>query len=199
MSSTFRKYLCCLLLLASLGFIVYFFATNRAELTLLGRIQPYQVAFLALLHITSQLSNARRLQIVFKKCSERHIGYSPWFRIFILSQFLNTVIPQLGNIYRGVRLKVDHDVAYTSYITRFISFTWMGAWLNMVFALAVLIFADSALRVSGVPAWQVVLTLIVILAAGPFAIDRLIRRTPAHGRSLIWLHSKLNRSLTNLN
>ncbi len=180
-----------MLLLASLGFIAYFIVTNWGEFALLRRIQTDQLAFLIFINVAYLVVHARRLQIVLEKCSERVIGYGSWFRIYIIGRFLNLVVPQLGNIYRGTQLKAEHKITYTRYVGGMVSFSWMGAWVSMALALLVILSADRALRLGGLPAWLIVLALNMALVVVPVTLDLLFRATTVRGQRLSWLHAKL--------
>jgi uncharacterized protein (TIRG00374 family) len=140
--------------------------------------------------------NSVRIKIVIEKCARLKLPVFGWFRIFMLGRFLNTVIPQMGNIYRCVVLKQDHNLSYTSYISSFASFAWVDTALNLIFALITILAAGSTIRMAGLPAWQVVSALIGLVIAGPIVAEFIFGLIKVKNKSLAWIHSKLSTVLT---
>ena len=190
-----RKALQWLLLLLCMGFIVHFFCTNQKVLSVLLEIRPAQLVALIVFHFVYLALHGYRYKLVLEKCSERLIGFRPWFRLYILGRFANVVIPQAGNVYRSVRLKEDYGVTYTRYISAFFSLAWMSTCFNLLVALSVVRLVNPSLRVGPLPATQLLLGLAVLFAGIPILLEVLFRIVTVHTPYLAWLHAKLGEVL----
>ncbi len=181
--------------IACLAYIVIFLFRNREDIELVFNLRPLIIFALFALSVFGHILQAYRFKIVFEKCSSLNLPFFPWFRIFTLGRFLNTVFPQAGNIYRSVRLKQDYSVSYTSYISSFASFSWMDTCLNFTFALAIVLATNADLRIGNFRVWQILAVLIVLAAAAPVLADFVFRSTKFRNRTLSWVHSKLSEVL----
>lgn len=180
-----------LLLVLCLGFILYFFATNQEGIRLLLQIHAGPFLALLFLQFTYLIVHGYRFQIVLEKCSGREIGFRPWFRIYVLGRFLNMIVPQLGAIYRSVRLKKDYQITYTRYVSGFFSHAWLGCSFNLVAALVMIVLLSPDLRIGPVQAIYPVLGLVVVLGLGPVLLEALWSVRVIEVRALSWLHAKL--------
>jgi hypothetical protein len=136
------------------------------------------------------------LRIILEKCSGSKLPFFGWFKIFILSSFLNTVFPQTGNVYRGIQLKHDYNVSYTRYISSYASLAWMDLWINLIIATAVILLLKPDLYIGPVIAWKVLLAAIIVVIAVPILIEILCRKIKFNNARLSWIHSKLSEVLT---
>lgn len=183
------------LLAATVGLIVRYFVRNREQLRLLGEIEPADVVLLVVLSALYLAAQAERYRLVLAQCGGRALGVRDWFELFILGRFLNTVLPQAGNLYRGSRLKRDHGISYTRYLSGFFSLAWLDTCLNLLLAALVLALFAPRLRLAGLPAPAAVAALALAAVLGPVALDRLAGLAPAPGRTLTWLRAKVREML----
>ncbi len=195
MTVLLRRLLSWLAVALSGAYIAYFFSANGDDLRLLLSIRPEHVVALILLQVLYLLLHGYRYRIVLEQCSDRSIAYWPWFRLFVLGRFLNTVLPQSGNLYRGLLLKDVWGVTYTRYVTAFFSFAWMGNCLNLLIALAMVALVDPGLRVGVVPAGLLVASLLLALAGLPVLLDRFSRGVRIRARYVSWIHDKVSEVL----
>lgn len=172
-------------------FIVRFFYRNSEELRSLVNIRPAQIVVMILSYSVYFVSHAYRYKIVLEKCSGCTIGFSQWFRISMLGRFLNTVIPQMGNLYRAVRLKEEYHVSYTRYVSSFFSFAWLDTSSNLLVGLAVIGLLSPGLRIGPLPATHLVLGLAGGVVLLPIILEVVFRSITVRGRFLTWLHAKL--------
>lgn len=135
-------------------------------------------------------------RIVLEKCSGSKLPFFGWFKIFILSTFLNTVFSQTGNVYRGLQLKSDYNISYTRYISSYISFAWMDLWINLIIATAIILLLKPDLHIGPLIAWKVLLAAIIVVIAVPILIEILCHRIKFNNARLSWIHSKLSEVLT---
>ena len=109
----------------------------------------------------------------------------------LLGRFLNTVIPQLGNLYRGVTLKQNYNISYTRYISSLASFAWMEISINLIFALIIILLTNRQLQIAGIDARLFLSGLVILVIAGPIVADAIIRLFKVQNKTLVWIHSRL--------
>ncbi|MBN1757598.1 MAG: flippase-like domain-containing protein [Chitinispirillaceae bacterium] len=147
------------------GYILLTLWQQRAYLQTIVRIDPLYLLMILLLLVCYYFLHAYRFRIILQKCSNRYLPYREWFRIFILGLFLNNFIPQMGNVYRSILLKRDHDLPITGYVSSYVSFAWMDLCINMILAGTVVSVTNPALRFSGMK-----VSVTVLLFGGAFAV-----------------------------
>ena len=185
--SNVKKTIRWLLLILCAVYIVYFFRANRE---LLGLLTELRLGFVGALFVSSLfyfVLHGYRYLIVLEKCSDRSIAIRAWSRLFIFGQVLNTVAPQLGNVYRSVHLKRDYGVTYTRFVSVLVSIAWMSMCFNLLMAFLVIELVDSGMRVGPIPATYLVLGLAFGLVAGPIGIKIFFHRVTVKARYLSWL------------
>jgi uncharacterized protein (TIRG00374 family) len=185
-----------IIIVVCFAYIAVFLYKNRQQLHLILNLRPRFIILLLALFMADLIINSVRIKIVIEKCSRLKLPVFGWFKIFLLGRFLNTIIPQMGNIYRCVVLKQDYNVSYTSYISSFASFAWVDTGLNLIFALITILAAGSTIRMAGLPAWQMISALIGLVIAGPVAAEFVFGLIKVKNKSLAWVHSKLSTVLT---
>ena len=186
-----RRVLSWILLLLSVGFIIHFFGTHRENLETLLEIEVLPLIVLLTLNFFYLIVHGYCFQLVLEKCYGRKIGFHAWFNIYVLGRFLNLIIPQLGNVYRSVRLKQEHQVTFTRYVSGYFSFAWMGTWVNLAIALAVIAVMSPDLQIGPVSAIYPVLGLVVLFGAGPIVLDAWLSSWRVENRALSWVHEKI--------
>lgn len=155
---------------ALVGYIVWFLTERPEELSRLRGLETLDVVAITVLHMVYFSIHAYRLRYVIKRCSRRSVPYWQWFRIFMLGGFLNKVIPQAGNIYRGIRLKEEHRVSYSDFTAAFVLFTWFDVWLNVGVAVIGVALLAPYLTLLGVPAIWVLPAVALAVLAAPFLV-----------------------------
>ncbi len=184
-----------LVLAVCLAWIVRFFARNPAELEVLLEIRPLHAVGLLLLQLGYFALDSLRYQVILEKASGQRIGFLPWLRLFVLGRFLSTLVPQLGNVYRGVQLKAVHGIAYSDYLGSFVAFAWVGTTVNLLLAGITIWLLRPGMRLGGLPAAAAVATSAVTLAAVPVVLDWVARAGWLRQRRLAWVHDRLARVL----
>ncbi|MGA1979766.1 MAG: lysylphosphatidylglycerol synthase transmembrane domain-containing protein [Sedimentisphaerales bacterium] len=173
-------------------YIIIFFIKNKQQLQLAFNLRPLFIAALVILLVLDLAVNGLCMKIVMEKCSNVRIPVGGWYKIFLLGRFLNTVIPQLGNLYRGVTLKQNHNISYTHYISSLASFAWMEISINLIFALIIVLLTNRRLQIAGIDAWLFLSGLVTLVIAGPIIADAVIRLFKVQNKALVWSHSKLS-------
>ena len=177
---------------ACIGYVVFFFWSKRSDLKIIFNFKPQMIFLLIILHFVFLLLHSYRYLIVQEKCNDVRIPFSNWFRVFILGRFLNQFIPQMGSVYRGVRLKEDFQISYTRYITGFFAFAWMDSLFNFLIALMVLLISGRSLRFGTLKAQYLLIVLIAFSAVGPIVLNVLLQLMRFRMKSLQWIHSRLS-------
>ena len=173
-------------------YIVIFLIKNKQQLQFALNLRLLFIAALGILLILDLVINGLRMKIVMEKCSSVRIPVSEWYKIFLLGRFLNTVIPQLGNLYRGVTLKQNYNISYTHYISSLASFAWLEISINLIFAIITILLTNCQLQIAGINAWLFLSGLVILVVAGPIVADTVIRLFKVQNKTLVWLHSRLS-------
>ena len=184
------------ILLISIGFIVYVFRNERDGLKLFLDIRTPELVWLMSFIFMYFALHGYRYLVVLEKFSECVIGFRPWFRIYILGRFLNTIVPQSGNLYRSIYLKRKFHVAYTRYVGAYITFAWMGACFNLLLSVIVMLFVGAGSTLAGVPASYVVIALLVSLFGLPFAMSWAFRAVNLGNGRFSWVYHKIDETIT---
>ncbi len=173
-------------------YIVVFLIRNKEQIQLALNLRPLIIAALSILLVLDLAINGLRMKIVIEKCSNTKIPAGGWYKIFLLGRFLNTVIPQLGNLYRGVTLKQNHNISYTNYISSLAAFAWMEISINLIFALIIVLLTNRQMQITGIDAWLFLSGMVILVIAGPIVADAVIRLFKVQNKALVWVHSKLS-------
>ncbi|HEG42738.1 MAG TPA: flippase-like domain-containing protein [Phycisphaerales bacterium] len=173
-------------------YLVRFFAKNTEGLKLVLDLNPLYVLGIALLVVLGHLIFAWRYRIILIKCSEKTLPFLPLAKMIILSRFLGVFAPQAGNIYRGVVLKKQHRISYTTYASSFFSITWFDTCLNLIFALIIILAIKPELELGGTRAWLGLLALIILIGLIPFITEQILRKIKVKNRYLLWVHGRLS-------
>ncbi len=180
---------------ACIVYIASFFYTSRSSLSIVIKLNFTTLSALVLLWFCYMLTHSWRLQLILQKCSGRKIAFWQWFKILVLGNFLNMVFSQLGNIYRGVRLKKECDISYTSYIASFASFAWMDTCMNLVLAIVIILLIEPDLKIGSFPASFLLVIICAVIVILPVAASSLLRFIRFKNHYLDWTKSKLSQVL----
>ncbi len=181
---------------ACIVYIISFFYVNRNSLSIVIKLNFITLSALVLLFFCYLLVHGWRLQLILQKCSGRKIAFWQWFKILTIGNFLNMVFSQLGNVYRGIKLKKEHDISYTSYIASFASFAWMDTCMNLVLAIVIILLIEPDLKISSFPASFLLVIICAVIIALPVIASFFLRFIRFKNSYLDWTKSKLAQVLT---
>ena len=170
-----QKLIRWLVALAALGLAVKMLVDNRAELEQLGRFHPWHLVALCAMFVVYLLVYAYRFLLVVRAVGGAAIRYREWLKIFIFGRLANAFVAQLGNVYRAGVLKQRHDVPYRAYLNLYAFFAWIDSLLNLAIALVLVLVLKPELKIGGFNAAAAVGVLLVLLLAGPFLAERVLR------------------------
>jgi uncharacterized protein (TIRG00374 family) len=151
---------------------------------------------LVLLSFSYMLLYSWRFQFILQKCGSRKIAFWQWFKILIIGNFLNLVFSQLGNVYRSVKLKKEHDISYTSYITTLASLAWMDTWMNLILAIVIILSIKPDLKIGSFSAFFLLIIICAVIIILPVMVSFFLRFIRFKNRYLDWTKSKLSQVLT---
>lgn len=183
------------ILFASSVYIVVFFITNKEDLKLIVNIGVIPLSGLCMLSVLYQLLHGFRFKIILSKCGNTNIHTGKWFRIFFQTRFLNMIVPQLGNIYRGIAVKKNFNVSYTDYISSFASFAWMDTCFNLTIATVAIAIFEPTLVIVGmnVALLAFIITAVVILL--PYLTYSISNKVQIKYHRTLWIQGKLKQVL----
>lgn len=155
--------------------VAYFLWSQRKALGQLAIDDPtYLVAAVVLLVAYFLLYN-KRYQTLLVGVTGIRVSFGVLYELMVHTRFLNQVVPQSGNAYRGVRLKTDIGIRYTDYVSSAALFAWLDTITNLLIATAVIFAVDSGLKLSGVSVLPAIIALSAALIVAPFILAHLAR------------------------
>jgi uncharacterized protein (TIRG00374 family) len=175
------RWLSIVLVAATLGFVVWLVARDRPSLDAVGNIEPAALLLIMVLQILYLIPESYRQKIVIESSSDTRVGTIRWFRIFVVGRFLNTLVPQGGNVYRALRLKTDFGIAIADFGGGMAAFIIMSVVASLLVAVPFLAWQSPAPTIAGMPAWFVLLLIAGALGSAPFLIGAAVR-----GRFAAW-------------
>ena len=178
-----------------LGYIGVFFWQQREQLRLALKLNIPLLLLIQLMLFVYYLCYSYRYLLVIEKCSGVKVPYWGWFRLCVLGLFLNKFVPQMGNIYRGARLKQDYQVSYTRYASVYFSFAWMDTCLNMFIAMIVMMTIEPELQIAGIKAGLIIAALLIMIVLIPGVFLSIFRFVESKTRRTFWIQSKLSEVL----
>jgi len=170
------RWLSTALLVATLGLVVWLIARDRPSLDPLRDLSAGALVLIMVLQFLYLIPESYRQEIVIESSSARAIPSFAWFRIFIVGRFLNTLVPQGGNVYRALRLRSDYGVAVTRFGGGMAAFIVMSVVASLFTAAPLLAWQSPSTTVAGLPASLVVLLAGIVVTAVPVAAAIVARR-----------------------
>ncbi len=191
-----KKIIRLLIALACIIYLVRFFYKNKDSLLLILKLDVPTIFFIIILTVSYFFIYSLRFQIVLEKCSSIRLNYIYLFKLLIQARFLNLVFSQMGNVYRGYKLKKDCNISYTRYISSFTSTLWMDTCFNLFFATTVILVLSPRFKIGYFIAWQTFLILALLISAVPVAVIFLMSKFKIKIKFLDWTHAKLTEVLS---
>ncbi|MEA3502046.1 MAG: lysylphosphatidylglycerol synthase transmembrane domain-containing protein [Actinomycetota bacterium] len=173
------RWVSIVLVISTLGLVVWMIARDRPSLDALGDIEPIDLLLIMVLQVLYLIPESYRQKIVIESSSSTSIRPFQWFRIFVVGRFLNTLVPQSGNVYRALRLRNDLGIAISEFGGGMAAFVIMSVVASLFVAAPLLAWQSPSPTIGGVPVWIALLIAGTVLAATPFLIWFAVRdRSP---------------------
>ncbi len=147
---------------------------NPAPLKQLASLPLWMWLALLPLALLNYVFVAARMALAVGQAGGVKIAQRVWFRIVVLGQFLNLLVPQLGNVYRGLTLKREFGVSYQTYATGLFMFVWLDTTFGFGLCLLVLAVLAPGLKLAGMPVLPVIAVVLVALMFAPFLAAKLL-------------------------
>ena len=163
-------------LVASLGVLGWFVGRDLDALDALRTVSPAAIALILVLQGLYLIPESYRQQVVVESAGRTKLPVVGWFRIFVVGRFLNSLIPQSGNVYRALRLKADFAIEYVDFVGSMVLFLLMSISLNLGLA-AILIAIEPTASSGGAfaSAW-VLFAAALVVSLGPLLMWGVLRR-----------------------
>jgi uncharacterized membrane protein YbhN (UPF0104 family) len=166
--------------IASVAVTIYMVVKDEALLAQAVLIRGEELTTILFLFLLYLLLYSLRFVLLFEYHSGKKLGLLIWLRMIIVMRLLNNLFPQLGTIYRGVTLKRDFGISYTSFVSANLFFIWSDTVFNFVVAGLLLILLGTQLELWGVPAAPMLIIFGLLIAATPFPSKLLLKRIPSY-------------------
>ncbi len=176
------RWLSVVLAVATLGLVVWMIMRDRPSLDALGDIDPLDVTVIMVLQVLHLVPESYRQKIVIESSASTSIRWYPFFRIFVVGRFLNTLIPQSGNVYRALRLRSEFSIAIADFGGGMIAFVVMSFVASMLAAAPFIALQSPSLTIGGVPAALAFVVIGCVVGVAPFVIWFVGRSLPAGWR-----------------
>jgi len=174
MKQQIRAFLSPVIILSCAVLVWFHFSQNPETLEPLWDITAQQMAILLGLHLILLAINTIRFRLILQKCAEQPIPILPWLALFVHGRFLNTFVPQLGNVYRSIALKQQFSISYTRYITTLIAVGWISTTINICLAWLLIVCLDPALQLGAIKASWLIASIAGGIAFGPFLVRKAV-------------------------
>ena len=163
-------------LVVTLGLLLWFVARDADALGALRDISPAAIIVILVLQALYLIPESYRQQVVVESAGKTRLPVVGWFRIFVVGRFLNSLIPQSGNVYRALRLKTDYGIGYVDFVGSMVLFLVMSISLNLGLASLLITIDPSEAGNDPVATPWVLLALAVTVVAVPLLLWWVLER-----------------------
>ena len=186
-----RKWLQWLVVCVCVGYLVHFFFSYPEQLASIRQLRTSTLLWASLLMIVYFSVYSLRYQVLLESVVKRRLSFRYLFSLMVFSRFLNQTAPQLGNAYRGVRLRQDCGVPYTDCLASFVAFAWLDTLFDLVVAVVLCAAAGAgSLKLGAVPVFATLAGMLgAMLLVPPLGIA-LVKRLPTPWP---WLENRVGR------
>lgn len=174
------------------AFIVHYFMTHKNELKLFLNIQPHQVFLMCIVYLPILLCVALKNFIILYKFDLKKISFWDWFKVEILSRFLNLHVQQGSNLYRSIFLKRNYQFPYTRFIGMASTITWLEIIFLLGIAVALIIHAYPNWAVFGMPVFYLGGLGILFIIGLPYCARFVLTKFHSRNKTVAWVSQKFN-------
>lgn len=192
-----KKFFRISIILICLAYLIKFFHGENENFRAILDIRASSIFLILLLGTIYLFIHCYRFKIILEKCSGILLPFWGWFTVFVQARFLTMVIPQFGNIYKGVALKSRFKISYTDYISAFTSFAWMDTCLNLTIATVIILLFAKNLLIGKYNAGMLLSIVTFSAISLPFVGRIILRNININHVKIVWLKSKLDEVLNN--
>lgn len=173
-----------------IGVASFLLGRDPVTLRTVTHVSPVTLVVVGLLVIANQFLMSLRLGLAVAQCGGRGVSRADWFRLTSVGQFLNLLVPQLGNVYRAWILKKDFNVTYTQYASGLFAFVWLDLIIGILIATSTIAILDPAMGLFGMPALLVLGFAVMGLITLPVVLARVLPLVPFRGATVSRLRER---------
>jgi uncharacterized membrane protein YbhN (UPF0104 family) len=170
-----KKLLQWVLALLVLVLVGKFLAGNMESLSRLKEFRLWHIVTLFALYSAYLVVSAYPPLIIIRAVADLRIPFWDWYKLFIVSRMGNMLISQAGNIYRAGVLNKRYRLPYTEYVNVYLFFAWINTLANFALVLALILLLKPALVIGGVNGAVAVGVAVIVISAGPLAIEKVLK------------------------
>lgn len=177
---------------ACFGFIVHYFWAHKNELKLFLNIEPRQILLMCIVYLPILLCVALKNFIILYKFDLKNIPFGDWFKVEVISRFLNLHVQQGSNLYRSVFLKKYYRFPYTHFIGMVSTVTWLEIifLLSIAVGLVARVYPDST--VFGIPVVGFGVLVVLFVVGLPYGAKFVLARLHFENKTVVWVGQKLS-------
>ena len=151
-----------------LVYALYIVIGDNQTIQAVRQIPLWLAPLLIFVVISYEAMASIRLFIIGRLANVKNITPFQWYRLHLVGQLGNLLLPQAGNIYRALTLKRSHAVPYS----RFLEMTILKIWIELTLALCIIFLIFSIYQKSLPNDYKLVIgilgLLVVIVVSLPF-------------------------------
>ena len=176
------RWVSVVLVFGTLGLAVWLVLRDISALSALRQVGITDLAVIMILQLLQLIPESYRQKIVIESSASASMPWFPWFRIFTVGRFLNTLIPQSGNVYRALRLRSEFAISFADFGGGMIAFVIMSFVASMFVAAPFIAWQSPSLAIGGIPAPAALILIGITAATVPLLIWLVERNHPAKWR-----------------
>lgn len=177
--------------IACVIYIVIILGRNQNALRSIAHINFASIIFMAALYAIYYLLYGIRFRIILWKCTQKTIPHIKNLILLVNGMLLNSLLPQMGNAYRGLRMKKEHQIPYTGYITTYGFFIWLDMCLNLFLSFVLMVGAKTTVDIGGFSGRLIVISMFLALISAPLIARFLFKTFTPKWQPLFKIWSKV--------
>ena len=186
----FKKRIQFFIIFIFIGLIVSYVKTHKNELYMLKEIKIKDIAILLKLTLLIYIAHAFNVLLILRKSGLKKINNFEWFRIFIISRFINFHIIQGRIIYLVYKLKKKYAFSYTSSLSSFTFLTWFYTLSTLVFSVILIILINYKFSIKNINIVTILSVCIFVIFTFPFIINKIF--TNFKNEKIKWIKTKID-------
>jgi len=195
----FKKLLQVFIILAFLMLIIRYFASHQEELQLLKNFKLKNILFLIFLTFLSYVCYAYLVLLILVRQGLQKMRTLEWFKIFMISRFINFHITQGANIYRSIILKKKFGFSYTNYVSAVTFLAWYSTLTALLFCCLLILGINFRLAINNYNILLILGTMTIFIFAMPFSLNSMTKYFQPKNKMFIWLNEKTTNILNQFN
>lgn len=173
-------------------FIGRYFLNHQNEIIILSQIKLTNLFLITFLYTVILFLFSQKMHLILRKLDLKDITPFKWFKIYVISRFVNAHISQGGNIYRMHILKKKLQFPYTKTIGMTAVFTWLETIFTLLMGIIFISFIDPHLVIFNVPAITILWASLLPILIVPFIAKIALKNISFQNKFLAWMHERFS-------